>query len=403
MSHLKKTAIAMAVAGVMAAPLAQADVTIKGLITPSINFGGMDGYTTAPVAAGGTAAVVADGEMTAMADNQSSIGFAWEEDLGNGNKVVGFVDMSYDPSEPGGGGEIDSRDQYVGFAGGWGKIVFGSTSTSYKSSGAAIDPLWRTAGQARASDQMSTLHSGSDGLRGRQDNMIRYDSPSMNGFKAIGWMSLQDAVTDDHGWGAGLHYSNGPLFASVDYITDDSISGGEDDAFKAAAKYTFGNFAIWGHYEMDGGLVSQSNLTAIGGSGVGDSAYLNVHGGGTYNGTALAAGDIVTMDDGDYFYVGGQATFGNNFLVLTYGQRDDADVAVNGVAMSGLDTGSETWGIVAGHSFSKRTVAYVGYVAAEYSKDAPEVVTTTTTGTTYEGANGDVDNDVFTVGIRHKF
>jgi len=106
---------------------------------------------------------------------------------------------------------------------------------------------------------MSALASGADGLRGRQDNIIRYDSPSMNGFKAIGWMSLQDAVTDDHGWGAGLHYSNGPLFAAIDYITDDTLAQ-DDDAFKASAKYTFGNFAIWGNYEMDDGLLSASEI-----------------------------------------------------------------------------------------------------------------------------------------------
>ena len=85
---IKKTAIAVAVAGVMAAPIAQADVKVVGLISPSIDF--VDTPGTSFGSAG-----------TAMNTNQSSIGFKWSEDLGNGNKVIGFVDFSFDPSEPG--------------------------------------------------------------------------------------------------------------------------------------------------------------------------------------------------------------------------------------------------------------------------------------------------------------
>lgn len=344
MSNLKKTAIAMAVAGAMSVSLsASADVTIKGIMSLSIDFADTVG------------GALNDG--TSMNSNQSSIGFKWSEDLGNGNKVIGFVDFSFKPDSPGGGDAATARDQYVGFTGDWGQIVFGATSSSWKTS-AKIDPLWRTSMQARGNlDQISALTSGAgtkNGVnRGRVNDMIRYTSPNMSGFKAIGWVSLDDSAGDDHNWGAGLHYKNGPLFASIDYLQAGQIAGSEDDAFKIGAKYKFDQFAVWGSYSMDGGAIS-----CVEGLGV-----------------------CGTTDDADIFYLGASAAFGNNDVTVTYGDRDDSQTT--GAATSNGDS-KDAWGITLRHHMSKRTFVYAGY-----GED--------------DRGSASTDLEFATVGVRHKF
>jgi len=423
---MRKTTIALGISILLAAQPALAELSLSGMVSPSINFDSPDSWTGAgrigsittipPTGAGVPGTPHGNKDGTFMEDNNSSIGLKFEEDLGNGNRVIGFVDFSYDPTEPGAGGEIDSRDQYVGLAGNWGRLVFGSTSTSYKSSGKAIDPMWSTAVQARgAFNQMSALHSGSGGLRGRQDNMVRYDSPAVYGLTAIGWLSLEEEVTNDHAWGAGLHYDNGPLFASIDYLTDDS-TGQNDEAYKFAARYSLGNFSVWGHYEVDGGLVSAAEFNEDFGPGTMQILQAGAMGSVNANLALTCTVCRITAKGGDVLYLGGSARLGNNFVQLAWGRRDGADAALNETPITSLDTGSETWSVVAGHHFSRRTMAYIGYAGIEYHKDASELLvqsgTLSTTALTLaeiigtakmEGATDSVDHEIFTIGIQHRF
>ncbi|RMD71497.1 MAG: porin [Gammaproteobacteria bacterium] len=335
---MKKKLIALAVAGAVTAPLAaQADVTIFGSLRPSINFVDPD-----------------DGDSTtAMASNQSDIGVKGKEDLGGGLKAIFFIDFQFDESQP--GDTPTGRDQYVGLQGGFGRLVFGSTSTSYKSSGAAIDPLWRTSAQARATlNMLSGLHKGNGRHGGRMQNMIRYDSPSFAGAKVVAWTGLDDSTQDNHEWGAGLHYKNGPFFGAVDYW-DGNEDSGEDQAWKISGKVNFGNFAFYGAYEFDEGLISQ------------------VEGINTAHGLA-----DFTAKDADFLFLGASAKFGNNLAFLEYGRRDDSD--------QGND-GTDSWVFALAHAFSKRTLVYAGYGSVNDSKVVAK----------------DPGLDVATVGMVHKF
>ena len=99
----------------------------------------------------------------------------------------------------------------------------GTISTVYKSHGAMLDPIYRTAQQQRDRGLQSDLHSGAgeDG-QGRANNTIRYDSPTWNGLGIGAHYTLQNDTAEnstDSPWGTwwpveqrsvpgfcGLHY-----------------------------------------------------------------------------------------------------------------------------------------------------------------------------------------------------
>jgi predicted porin len=128
------------------------------------------------------------------------------------------------------------------------------------------------------------------------------------------------------------------------------------------AKFTFGNFAVFGQYEIDDGLISAGNL-----------AYGYLRGSG-----------VTGVDDGaDLWMLGGTYTMGNNTLYGAYSSGDDADGAqLNGAS---VDTGYDAWEVGAIHSMSKQTLVYLGYGDISYNEN-------------------DVDDSTgFALGMKHKF
>ena len=76
-----------------------------------------------------------------------SIGFKGSEDLGNGLSAIFKIDFQYDTTERNRG--LTDRDQWLGMNSNWGKLRIGAISTSYKSHGAMLDPIYRTSAQGR--------------------------------------------------------------------------------------------------------------------------------------------------------------------------------------------------------------------------------------------------------------
>ena len=150
--------------------LAAADVTLFGHIDTS--YIGID----------------QDGGMddTVFRCTTCSVGFKGSEDLGNGLKAIFKLDFQFDTINRNrasdGTNSITDRDQWLGLAGGFGKVRVGTISTVYKSHGAMIDPLYRTALQGRDRGLQSGFHSGAgEELQGRATNTVRWDSPSFSG------------------------------------------------------------------------------------------------------------------------------------------------------------------------------------------------------------------------------
>jgi predicted porin len=295
---------------------AQADVQVFGHIDQSVEYFDQDGGE----------------DDLVFTCTTCSVGFKGEEELGNGLKAIFKIDFQYDMNVrndgDGTGADGDNnesglkdRDQWLGLGGNFGKLRFGTISTVYKSHGAKLDPVYRTALQQRDRGLQSNMHTGAgEEGQGRATNTARYDSPKWNGLQLGATYTLDSADTaeDDNPYGAGLSYENAGLLLFADFLTTDS--GGDDEAYKFGGKYTLNNLAVMAQYEVDGGLITSKAPDTKG-------------------------------DGADTWFIGGSFTLGNNMLYGAYGQADGGD----------LFSDYTSWELVGTHSMSKRTKIYAGY------------------------------------------
>jgi predicted porin len=362
-TKLLPTMIGAILAGGMTA--AAADVTVFGQIDESIvNNSNADGSGNSD---------------TNFVCTTCSIGFKGEEELGNGLKAIFKIDFQYDINERNTGkasvttttigtinavtnvkdsSSITDRDQWVGLAGNFGQVIFGTMSTTYKSHGALLDPGYRTVAQMRDWGIQSQLHSNAgDEGQGRATNTARYDSPSWNGLKVAATYTLdadESDGDDNDPYGGGISYENGGILVFGDYLTNDS--GGDDEAYVLGGKYTYNEFSVFGQYEWDAGLISQIS---------------------GYAGPLPVSNNKV--DNANTWMAGASYGFmGNNTVYGAYGSGDDAD-------NTSTDEGYDSWEVIAMHAMSKRTELYAGYI--QFNPDESSVD----------------DTDVWTLGLHHKF
>lgn len=348
---MEKKILSAAIIAALAAPVAAlADTTLYGQVDLAILSQDIDGL----------------GDDINMNSNNSRFGIKGSEDLGNGLNAIFQLEYQVDPTggDTSAGSISAGRDQWIGLDGGFGKLRFGTMSTMYKSTGALVDPLWDSALQGRSVGMASNLHNGAGANgEGRATNTIGYDTPDFNGLTAGVTYSFDDScdatdivcADDNDSYSAGAKYMNGPAVAFVDYVTSDK--GGSDDAWKVGGSYSFGDAAVYGQYEVDGGLISQ--VGPFGGVG------------------AIAPAN--TTEDADIWMLGGSYALGSATLVAQYGQGDDNNVAADG------DQGYSSWTLAGIYNFSKRTLTYAGF--NQISEDLA----------------GSGETDSFAVGMRHKF
>ena len=370
---MKKLAVAIGaiVAGGMTA--AQADVTVMGHLDQSLNY--IDGASSPYVF---NDADNDNDEETRFVCTTCSVGFKGSEDLGNGLKAIFKLDFQFDMNNRNAGGSITDRDQWLGLAGNFGSVKVGTISTPYKSTGAKLDPGYRTVAQMRDVGIQSALHSGAGSFgQGRAENTVRYDSPSWNGLKLSASYTLvpdnKGGTNNDNGYGAGISYENGGILVFANYLNN----GTDDDAeaYKAGAKWTFNNFAVFGQYEVDGGLITDR-----------------------YNGSL---GDDSEGDGADVWMLGGSWAFGNNLIYAAYGQGEGTDATASDLGLTNdvnndgsvdkddanpfIGDDHASYQVIGVHNLSKRTLAYAGYVKVDFDQKKVN------------------DIDHFTIGMKHKF
>jgi predicted porin len=334
--------------------VAQADTTVYGGIALDIRNTSVD-----------------NGKSSTSMENDegSKLGVKGSEDIGSGTQVVWKLEWNVNPVQSSG---LTGRDQYLGMKSELGQLVFGTTSTPYKSAAGKIDPFYETTFEARGLlNQMSALHSGTgDAGQGRATNVIRYDSPSLKGASLSGSYSLnnQDSsptVSNKDPYSVGLQYDNGPVYAVIDYITNDA--GGDDQAYSFGAKYLFESLglSVGGMYEIDKGMISRAE-------GLG--------------GASLAAPDT-NVDGANQWYAYTTYGFGNALLYGSYGKRENSS--------AGKD-GQDAWSVAVDYHFSKRTDAWLGYGSKDMN------------GTSVAAADGSCSSrtsscNVASIGLRHNF
>jgi len=343
--------------------IASADVSLFGHIDASYNGLDQDGGY----------------DDTVFRCTTCSIGFKGSEDLGNGLKAIFSIDFEYDifnrhrvssttytytttsgtftTTLPTGTGAITDRDQWVGLAGSFGKIRVGTISTGYKSHGAMIDPLYRTALQGRDHGLQSLLHSGAgEELQGRATNTLRWDSADYSGVKLLAHYTLDSNEADgedNNPYGVGGSYEHDGLLVFGDYMNNDQNGPGMTAGWKVGGKYDMGLFSFMGQYED-----------------YDDSATFN--------------------DDVSTWHVAGMV---NKLLgmdiYLAYGKGSNDDV----------NEEYTSWTLAVMHNFSKNTMVYLGH--SQFDCDVGGSSAAFTICRTVGAGGG--ENDQTALGLKHTF
>ncbi len=247
-----------------------------------------------------------------------------------------------------GPGSLYERDSWVGLSSkSLGTVRMGTIKTSYKQSGAMIDPLYSTALEGRGFNQTmsSKLHSGTGEGRGRSTHTVRYDSPDMGGAKVIANYNANPTAEDN--MGLGVHWKGGPAAAFLDfqligednYVTDKNGKADTGNAVKVGGKYTAGDIMVSGQYEIDGGAIS------------GNSDGSN-----------------------DRLFLAGEYTMGATSFVATFGMAMETD---------NDEDDNTAFGLAVKQKLAKKVTGYAGWGMATGGK----------------GFNNDDDISAFAVGL----
>ena len=384
---MKKSLIALAVAGVVSAPAfaATSNVDVYGVMNIAIESADMSA----------TGAVNNNGrDNMAVVDNVSRIGFKGSEDLGGGMKALWQIEsaLSNGPVNHGntsptvaqgasagvGGGTntVGNRNTFIGLAGDFGTVLMGRHDTPYKLGTGSLDIFGDTIADYNGGSGAGTIAVGNGHSRladsilsgahdARSPQAVAYVSPTWSGFHFAAAAIMTNAAANGQNNGANKDsaldgismtgvYVNGPLFASLSYqkVDDaDSFVGGtttdldKSTATKLGLGYTFGDAKVGFAYEKVG--------------------------------IDIAAGGKVSRDA---WLINGVYNMGPIALKAQYGDVD------YGKAFNG--TSSKQWALGADYNLSKRTTAYVVYADSEL-KSAP--------------AAFKIDVDGWNLGVKHSF
>lgn len=182
---MNKKLLAVAVAGVLAAPvaaLAQSSVTISGFLK-----GGFESLSYSQTAK-------ANSSQTGVVDDSSRIIFNVREDLGGGLAAIGQVDVRVGLDT---GAIAASGNNHVGLVSkNWGRIFIGRQDLHYFNRESELT----VRGSLRA-DSIALLAfagAGTVGIAGatRTANVVHYTTPNWNGFTVIGAYSSNAAAAE---------------------------------------------------------------------------------------------------------------------------------------------------------------------------------------------------------------
>jgi len=262
---MKKSLIALAVAGAFAAPAAfaaTANVDVYGRLNMFIEDS--NGTNITPQ----------------VSDRQSILGFKGTEDLGGGLKAIWQIEQTISGNQDGVGGQtLANRNSFVGLSGGFGTFLMGRHDTPYKLATGRLDLFADTVADYNG-DGGALSSAGKDGFTQlvmnahdhRSNNAVAYISPNFSGSSFAGAVVMtnrdggtlaspqvvdNDANKMFDAYSLSATYASGPLFLTAAYQrAEDLVNGGVapnnktvSPAWKFGAGYTFGNARIGFVYE----------------------------------------------------------------------------------------------------------------------------------------------------------
>lgn len=358
---MQKKLIAMAVAGLVAAPaFAQSNVTIYGVV---------DAYVNSTFAGGGQRHTGLDSGGA----SGSRLGFKGVEDLGNGLKSVfvleyaltNDVDSGIGTKSTGAG---NARQTYVGLSGKFGTVVGGRLQTPGKYAADDYDitgQAWYSPMVAMEKYASPTIHTSS-----RLDNTVAYISPTYYGLTATVAYSFASTSEEDGKAGnrgnvgaLGVKYANGPLSATYVFHTLSNYNGTalglkvvdiEMNEHFLGASYDFGQFAVMGSAQVADAKGLTNRVYQVGGS-------MKVG----------SAGKVV----------------------LQYATA----------SMQGDKAGADAYGVGYFHSLSKRTDLYAGVARVNNDKAGVAGLGAISSSLGEPGIAPDANVTTYGFGLRHKF
>jgi predicted porin len=374
---MKKKLVAVAVAGVLGAPLAQAqtaNVTLYGRVNLDVEFVKGSVYNTNAqqpatcVKALNFNCLTSNPTVYRMGTNSSRFGLRGTESLGGGLNAIFQIESSINPAQS--GGTLAGRESFVGLQGGWGTFKMGRFLMPYDD----LHPIFGNVPTLTTSI-LSTASLWAQGFQpkntggfdDRVANSIRYDTPNISGFTASlqygqqgtnyaqpGTPLTTPMVENAKIFGANALYNAGPFSGGIGYEGQKGVRGRQsvvvisptpvgtsltgkelsDYAFSVTAAWNFGIVRVAGVYERlkyDSALVSGGDLTR------------------NFWGASLTG----NLGPGQAYFFYGQS-------------GDGSGSAANGYRVGGLVKGADTraaqWELSYTYPLSKRTLTYVGYV-----------------------------------------
>lgn len=345
---MKKSLIALAVAGAFAAPAfaATSNVDIYGKLHMSVSL--VDDQAE-------------DVNDIQISSNASRFGLKGSEDLGNGLSGIWQIESGVNLDEQ--SGSLSNRNSFVGLSGGFGTVLLGNHDTPLKLVGRAVDLFGDT-----MADSRNVMGGGSDT---RAKNVAAYISPNFSGLSFAAaystdlgngnpsGISATGAIVNSDADDSGVYnvsgtYTNGPIYVGLAYGDGDGHeAAGLGAHLRAAGGFTFGNAKVVAQYD------SLEDDTAL---GIDYTAWM----------------------------VGGAFTMGNIVLKANYmaGEYDNTDLE------------PAQWTIGADYNLSKRTSVYALYVAAE---DFVSLGSGAGSSDMFVGDNADGEVSAFSLGVVHSF
>ena len=383
---MNKKLVAVAVAGVLAAPLAAqaqtANVTLYGRL--NIDYELVNGKQ--PVDANGNQP---NPNVSRLSSNSSRLGVRGTESLGGGLNAIFQIEsnVSGDTGNSSTSG-LASRETFVGLQGSWGTFkmgkflmpvddlhpIFGNVPT-YTTSILSTADLWA----------QGTLSKFAGGFDARLGNSLRYDSPVWSGFN----FSSQVSLRDSSGFADNVGPSANPANPTV---------GGDngDHASEVRHAYVFGIAGYYNNGPIQAGLGYERNVKVRNYSVIGGTLNAN-----DWALTATAAYNFgvvrpaIVYERLNYEVPPLLATTGSNMQNLTRNlwgvtatapvgpgavyfawilARDGAGSAPDGSRVGGLTKGENTqstqWELSYTYPLSKRTQVYAGYVKLQNQQNA---------------------------------
>lgn len=356
---MKKSLIALAVAGVFVAPAAMADTTIYGQANVSfdmVNNGFVSNSTS----------------TNHVASNQSRLGFKGTEDLGGGTSAIWQIEQRVDLDS--GANTLATRNTFAGLTGeSWGTVVLGQHDTPYKIATRGLDLFADNIADNRSI--MGGMHDA------RLPNVAAYVSPDMSGLKVAiatlaGAETAGNGATKGSAWSLAAMYNAGPLNASLSYQTATLGTPGSGTLGLLPAGATSADskgLKIGGGYTMDAIQLNAiyERLTA-----------------------SASAGGVSASADRNAFYLGGKYSFGGDAVKLAYTSAGKIG-GMNNTEGTQISLGYD-------HSLSKRTTVYALYSKIT-NKSAAGYTFSQATSVSGAPSMADADPSVWSLGMKHSF